>query len=78
MKLTVGRGAALRDVPGAGDVTVSFETADIDRHKDLVADVFDRARAERPGWASRPDTPSASPSSRPAAARAPGPSRSAC
>jgi predicted acetyltransferase len=26
VKLTVGRGAALRDVPGADDVTVSFET----------------------------------------------------
>ncbi len=56
LKLTVGRGAALRDVPGADDVTVSFETADIDRHKDLVVDVFDRARAGRPGWAGRPET----------------------
>jgi predicted acetyltransferase len=56
VKLTVGRGAALRDVPGADDVTVSFETADIDKHRDLVVDVFDRARAERPGWAGRPDT----------------------
>jgi predicted acetyltransferase len=55
VKLTVGRGAALRDVPGADDVTVSFETADIARHKELVVEVFDRARATRPGWASRPD-----------------------
>jgi predicted acetyltransferase len=56
LKLTVGRGAALRDVPGADDVTVSFDTADITRHKDLVVDVFDRARRGRPGWASRPDS----------------------
>jgi predicted acetyltransferase len=56
VKLTVGRGAALRDVPGADDVTVSFETADIAKHKDLVVEVFDRARAVRPGWASRPGT----------------------
>lgn len=56
VKLTVGRGAALRDVPGAENVSVSFETADIARHKDLVVDVFDRARAARPGWAGRPDS----------------------
>jgi predicted acetyltransferase len=55
VKLTVGRGAALRDVPGADEITVSFETADIAKHKDLVVDVFDRARADRPGWARRPD-----------------------
>ena len=56
VKLTVGRGAALRDVPGADDLTVSFETVDLAKHKDLVADVFERARANRPGWARRPDT----------------------
>jgi predicted acetyltransferase len=55
VKLTVGRGAALRDVPGADDVTVSFETVDIAKHKDLVVELFDRAGADRPGWASRPD-----------------------
>jgi predicted acetyltransferase len=55
VRLTVGRGAALRDVPGADEVTVSFETADITRHKDLVVDLFDRARADRPGWARRPE-----------------------
>jgi predicted acetyltransferase len=56
VKLTAGRGAALRDVPGAENVTVSFETVDFAKHKDLVVDVFDRARAGRPGWARRPDT----------------------
>jgi predicted acetyltransferase len=56
VKLSVGRGAALRDVPGADQITVSFETADIAEHKDLVVDVWNRARADRPGWASRPDT----------------------
>jgi predicted acetyltransferase len=56
VKLTAGRGAALRDVPGADDVSVSFETVDFGKHKDLVVEVFDRARAGRPGWARRPDT----------------------
>jgi predicted acetyltransferase len=52
--LTIGRGAALRDVPGSADLVGRFETADLDRHGDLVADLYDRARAERPGWTSRP------------------------
>ncbi len=56
VRLSVGRGADLRDVPGADAITVGFETADIDRHGDLVHDVFDRARAGRPGWAGRPRT----------------------
>jgi predicted acetyltransferase len=56
VKLTVGRGAALRDVPGADDLTVSFETVDFAKHKNVVVDVFDRARVARPGWAGRPDT----------------------
>jgi predicted acetyltransferase len=52
--LTIGRGAALRDVPGSADLVGRFETADLDRHGDLVADLYDRARAARPGWTSRP------------------------
>jgi predicted acetyltransferase len=56
VKLTVGRGADLRDVPGADDLTVTFETADRERHGALVAEVFAAAGAARPGWASRPDT----------------------
>jgi predicted acetyltransferase len=52
--LTVGRGAALRDVPDSADLVARFETADLDRHGDLVADLYDRARADRPGWTARP------------------------
>ncbi len=51
--LTVARGAELRDVPGAGDLTATFETADRARHAGLVSAVFERARAGRPGWVSR-------------------------
>lgn len=54
LTLTLGRGAALRDVPGSAELDGHFETADLDRHGDLVADLYDRARAERPGWTSRP------------------------
>jgi predicted acetyltransferase len=54
LTLTLGRGATLRDVPGSADLMGRFETADLDRHGDLVAEVYDRARAERPGWTSRP------------------------
>jgi predicted acetyltransferase len=53
VELTVPRGAALRDVPGAADLTASFETADRVRHGPLVADLFERARANHPGWVSR-------------------------
>lgn len=56
VRLSIGRGADLRDVPGADAITVSFETADIARHADLVEDVVDRARTDRPGWARRPRT----------------------
>jgi predicted acetyltransferase len=54
LTLTLGRGTALRDVPGSAELVGRFETADLDRHGDLVADLYDRARARRPGWTSRP------------------------
>jgi predicted acetyltransferase len=54
LTLTLNRGARLRDVPGSAELVGRFETADLDRHGALVADVFDRARAARPGWTSRP------------------------
>jgi predicted acetyltransferase len=54
LTFTLGRGAELRDVPGSADLVGRFETADLDRHGDLVADLYDRARADRPGWTSRP------------------------
>ncbi|MFC7878194.1 enhanced intracellular survival protein Eis [Isoptericola sp. NPDC057391] len=59
-RLTVPRGAALRDVAGAADHTVRIEHADRARHGDLVARLH-RAPGlpdgptgiNRPGWATR-------------------------
>jgi len=56
VKVTVARGADLRDVPGTDEVALTFETADRERHAGLVSEVFAKAGAGRPGWASRPDT----------------------
>ena len=53
VELTLGRGAALRDVPGSDRLVASFETADRTEHGPLVADVFERARLTRPGGVSR-------------------------
>jgi predicted acetyltransferase len=50
---TVPRGAALRDVPGAGAVRLRLEKADAERHADLVGDCYDAARRLRPGMVSR-------------------------
>ncbi len=55
VKLAVPRGADLRDVPGADEISVTFETADRERHAGMVAEVFAKAGEGRPGWASRPD-----------------------
>ncbi|MCK9795727.1 GNAT family N-acetyltransferase [Isoptericola sp. 4D.3] len=60
LRLTVPRGAALRDVPGADAHTVRIEHADRTRHGDLVARLH-RAPGlptapggiNRPGWATR-------------------------
>ncbi len=65
VRLTVPRGVALRDVPGAERHTVRIERAERSRHGDLVASLHERAGADptgqgaginRPGWASR-ETP---------------------
>lgn len=50
--LSVPARSALRDVPGDA-LTVRLEHADGDRHGELVASVFDRTRAGRPGMVSR-------------------------
>ena len=52
-RFTLRRGAALVDVPGADDLTVRFERADVDRHAPLVAACHERARQGRPGMVSR-------------------------
>lgn len=51
LQMTIPRGAALRDVPGAADVRVRLERLDVDRHGPVVADLH--ARVARPGWATR-------------------------
>ncbi|MEU2199513.1 GNAT family N-acetyltransferase [Isoptericola sp. NPDC019482] len=63
LRVTVPRGAELRDVPGADEHTVRFEHADRDRHGDLVDRLHRAAGAaaggpglNRPGWATR-ETP---------------------
>ncbi|WP_278236969.1 GNAT family N-acetyltransferase [Isoptericola sp. AK164] len=63
VRVTLPRGAALRDVPGASEHTVRVEHADREHHGDLVAAVHRAAGRDaaglgvnRPGWAS-PETP---------------------
>ena len=56
VRLKLPRRAALRDVPGAGDLTVRFDTVDVDRHTPVVDAVHRAAGAGRPGWITR-DTP---------------------
>ncbi|MEN0130696.1 MAG: GNAT family N-acetyltransferase [Brevundimonas sp.] len=53
VRLKVPRSAALRDVPGSDELTVTFDTVDRERHTDLVQDVHRRAGAGRPGWMPR-------------------------
>jgi len=68
VRLTLPRGARLRDVPGAGTHTVRIEVADPDVHGTLVASVHREAGRRplgvdgphgallnRPGWAGRDD-----------------------
>jgi len=52
-RLTVPRGARLRDVPGSETLTVRIDTIDPDRHADLVHAVHVAAGAGRPGWVTR-------------------------
>lgn len=47
----VPRGAALRDVPGADEVSVRFASVDVDVHEPLVTALHERV--ERPGWTPR-------------------------
>lgn len=52
-RLTLPRGAQLRDVPGWRDVRLRLERVDPDRHADLVAACHEAVRTERPGMVSR-------------------------
>jgi predicted acetyltransferase len=55
LQLTADRAAELRSLPGGtDDVRVRFVRADPERHTDLVADLYARACAARPGMVDRP------------------------
>lgn len=49
LRLTVPRRATLREVPGAGEVSLRFLTADVEQHTAVVADLYARAARRRPG-----------------------------
>lgn len=51
LRLTVPRGAALRDVDGAQDVRIRIERLDVARHGEVVRALH--AAIDRPGWATR-------------------------
>ncbi|MGV8968202.1 MAG: GNAT family N-acetyltransferase [Cellulomonas sp.] len=53
VRLTIPRGAALRDVPGSAALELRLEGADADRHSDLIHTVHAAAGAGRPGWIER-------------------------
>ncbi|MDO8107252.1 GNAT family N-acetyltransferase [Isoptericola sp. b441] len=57
LRLTIPRGAALRDVPGADDVRIRLETVDPERHGAAVAAVH--GSVDRPGWTARESAPQA-------------------
>lgn len=53
LRLTIPRGALLRDVPGTEALTVRFENADVAKHTDLVDECYEEYRREHPGAVSR-------------------------
>lgn len=54
LRSTVRRGSELRDVPGWESVGIRVESADADRHTDLVNDCFAAAARDRPAMVARP------------------------
>lgn len=53
LRLTVPRGARLRPVAGADELTVRFATVDPAAHRELVDALHRAAGGGRPGWATR-------------------------
>ncbi len=53
LRLSIPRGALLRDVPGTEGLAVRFENADVDKHTDLVDECYEEYRREHPGAVSR-------------------------
>ena len=56
VRLTLGRGAPLRDVPGSDRVRTRMVAADPDLHAELVTRLYDEARLRTPGMVSRSAT----------------------
>jgi predicted acetyltransferase len=54
LRLTLPRGSDLRAVPGADQVPLRFEHAEVDKHADLLAECFALAGRDRPGMVDRP------------------------
>jgi predicted acetyltransferase len=53
LRLTLPRGARLRDVPGSAALTVRFETVDREKHQELLIDLQAAVWSDRPGWVDR-------------------------
>lgn len=53
VRVTVGRGAALRPVPGSDELSVRFATVDREVHTALVDGLHRAAGQGRPGWITR-------------------------
>lgn len=53
LRVTLPRGAKLRDVAGAGELDVRFETVDRERHQDLLLELQAAVWSDRPGWVNR-------------------------
>lgn len=53
LRLTIPRGAKLRDVPGSAELTVHLRTADREQHEQLLIDLQAEAWSDRPGWVNR-------------------------
>ncbi|NUU18688.1 GNAT family N-acetyltransferase [Cellulomonas humilata] len=53
VRVKIARGAALRDVPGSEELTVTLATADVAAHSAVVDEVHRAAGAGRPGWITR-------------------------
>ncbi|HWS59001.1 MAG TPA: GNAT family N-acetyltransferase [Actinotalea sp.] len=51
VRLSIPRGAALRDVPGSADLQIRIERMDPDRHGPVIAALH--GAVDRPGWATR-------------------------
>ena len=54
LRLTLPRGAGLRDVPGADQVRLRLQHVEPDRHADLLAECLALAGQHRPGMVDRP------------------------